>query len=35
PTGKEVQSDLYATVDKALYTSKSLGRNTHTLVNSL
>ncbi|EPM6961114.1 GGDEF domain-containing response regulator [Vibrio alginolyticus] len=34
PTGKEVQSDLYATVDKALYTSKSLGRNTHTVVHS-
>ncbi|MGI3095880.1 GGDEF domain-containing response regulator [Vibrio diabolicus] len=34
PTGKEQQSDLYATVDRALYTSKSLGRNTHTVVNA-
>ncbi|MDV6250140.1 diguanylate cyclase [Vibrio sp. EA2] len=32
-TGKENKADLYAMVDRALYTSKSLGRDTHTLVN--
>ncbi|EJM7155087.1 diguanylate cyclase [Vibrio parahaemolyticus] len=34
PTGKENQADLYATADRALYTSKSLGRNTYTMVNA-
>ncbi|EGQ8413919.1 diguanylate cyclase [Vibrio parahaemolyticus] len=34
PTGKEDQADLYATADRALYTSKSLGRNTYTMVNA-
>lgn len=33
-TGKENQADLYATADRALYTSKSLGRNTYTMVNA-
>ena len=32
-TGKENKADLYAMVDRALYTSKSQGRDTHTLVN--
>lgn len=34
PTGKENQADLYARADRALYTSKSLGRNTYTMVNA-
>ncbi|HCE2430426.1 TPA: diguanylate cyclase [Vibrio parahaemolyticus] len=34
PTGKENQADLYAMADRALYTSKSLGRNTYTMVNA-
>ncbi|WP_407546498.1 GGDEF domain-containing response regulator [Vibrio parahaemolyticus] len=34
PTGKENQADLYVTADRALYTSKSLGRNTYTMVNA-
>ncbi|TOB25461.1 diguanylate cyclase response regulator [Vibrio parahaemolyticus] len=34
PTGKENQAELYATADRALYTSKSLGRNTYTMVNA-
>jgi diguanylate cyclase (GGDEF)-like protein len=32
-TGKEKKADLYEIVDRALYTSKSRGRDTHTLVN--
>lgn len=34
PTGKDKVADLYATADRALYTSKSLGRNTYTVVNA-
>ncbi|BBL90623.1 hypothetical protein VroAM7_32760 [Vibrio rotiferianus] len=33
-TGKENIADLYATADRALYTSKSRGRNTYTVVNA-
>lgn len=33
-TGKENVADLYATADRALYTSKSRGRNTYTVVNA-
>ncbi|MCF7483352.1 diguanylate cyclase [Vibrio sp. J1-1] len=33
-TGKEKKADLYEMVDRALYTSKSRGRDTHTLVNN-
>ncbi|MBR9788589.1 MAG: diguanylate cyclase [Vibrionaceae bacterium] len=32
-TGKEQKADLYEMVDRALYTSKSRGRDTYTLVN--
>ncbi len=35
PTGKDKVADLYATADRALYRSKSLGRNTYTVVNTI
>ncbi|EDP56999.1 diguanylate cyclase, partial [Vibrio sp. AND4] len=35
PTGKEKIEELYEMVDKALYSAKSRGRNTYTLINDV